>query len=532
MTNREQTMKFFNTEGPIQPDIHYVLPPLARINTDEILALIAARKYFVLHAPRQTGKTTCLLALVEKLNRTGTYRAVYVNIEAAQAAREDVDAAMRVILSELASEAKYFLKDSFPDRRMDEVLRQAGGRQAFGRMLEEWSGADPRPLVLMIDEIDALIGDTLIAVLRQLRSGYRKRPVAFPQSVILCGVRDVRDYRIHSSKSKEIVTGGSAFNVKAESLRLGNFTPDDIPALYRQHTAETGQVFEDAVFPLVWELTVGQPWLVNALAYEACFRMAEGKDQSRPITVGLIEQAKENLILRRDTHLDQLADKLIEPRVRRVIEPMLSGVMKEEKVPPDDLQYVRDLGLVTPTSPLAIANGIYREVIPRELTWSEQEFILDEAAWYVSPDGSLDMVKLLKGFQQFFRENSEIWLERFDYKEAGPQLLMQAFLQRVVNGGGDIRREYGLGRGRTDLLIVWPHQGGVQRIVIELKVARARPDRVIAEGLAQTADYMDRSNAAEGHLVIFDRRPRRKWSEKIFHRTRSFQKRRIVVWGL
>jgi hypothetical protein len=432
-------MKFFNTEGPIQSDLHYCLAPLERIDKGEVFSLIAARKCFVLHAPRQTGKTTCLLALTDELNRIGQYRAAYFNVETAQAAREDIDAAMRAILDELAVAAKDFLDDSMPDARMGEVLRKAGGRRALGRMLQEWSEADPRPLVLMIDEVDTLIGDTLISVLRQLRSGYRKRPASFPQSVILCGVRDVRDYRIRSSKSKEIVTGGSAFNIKAESLRLGNFSPEEVERLYQQHTAETGQAFEENIFPLAWDLTGGQPWLVNALAYEVCFRMPEGKDRSRPVTVELIEQAKENLILRRDTHLDQLADKLEEARVRRVIEPLLAGGVNGEKIPPDDIQYARDLGLITARPQLAIANRIYQEVIPRELTWSKQVTIPHQTEWYLADDGRLNMNKLIKAFQQFFRENTEIWLERFDYKQAGPHLLMQAFLQRIVNGGGGDR---------------------------------------------------------------------------------------------
>ena len=526
-------MKFFNTAGPNKSDIHYELPPLARMSFDELLSLIAAQKYFVLHAPRQTGKTTCMLALVNELNRTGLYRAVYVNVEAAQAARENVEGAMRAILSDLASAAHNFLKDSLPERQMDEALRKSGGWKALGKILEKWSQAGARPLVLVIDEIDALIGDTLLAVLRQLRSGYAKRPANFPQSVILCGVRDVRDYRIHSAQTKEIITGGSAFNIKAESLRLGNFTRTDIEQLYLQHTAATGQTFDADVFPLVWRLTGGQPWLVNALAYEACFRMAEGKDRARAVTVALLEQAKENLIQRRDTHLDQLVDKLSEDRVRRVIEPMLSGNANlSEQIPPDDIQYVYDLGLITMHPQLAIANDIYQEVIPRELTWSKQVTIAHQTEWYLTSDGQLDTPKLLKAFQQFFRENAESWLERFAYKEAGPQLLMQAFLQRVVNGGGGIGREYGLGRGRTDLLVTWPHASGLQRIVIELKIARSAPDKLITEGLAQTADYMDRANASEGHLVIFDRRLRRKWADKIFHRTRTHKKRRITVWGM
>ncbi len=146
------------------------------------------------------------------------------------------------------------------------------------------------------------------------------------------------------------------------------------------------------------------------------------------------------------------------------------GDQEPSAIPPDDISYVRDLGLITTEGQLAIANPIYREVVPRELTYGTQLTISQEPAWYIRPDGSLDLPKLLAAFQQFFREHSESWLERFDYREAGPQLLMQAFLQRILNGGGRVDREYGLGRRRTDLLIVWPYLGGVQRAVIELKL--------------------------------------------------------------
>jgi AAA+ ATPase superfamily predicted ATPase len=525
-------MRFFSTAGPIQSDIHYYLPPLERFDKENVLALVASRKYFVMHAPRQTGKTSCMLALVEELNRSGNYHALYINVESVQAAREDVPAAMRAILNQIAVRARSTLKEDFPREQMEAILAQAGPYESLFTLLHDWSRAAPRPIVLVIDEIDMLIGDTLVSVLRQLRSGYSERPRGFPQSIILCGVRDVRDYRLESSSDKVVLTGGSAFNIKDESLRLGNFSREDIRALYREHTKETGQILEEEVFPLVWELTGGQPWLVNALAYEACFRMAEGKDRTRPITTAMIERARETLILRRDTHLDQLAKQLAEARVRRVIEPLLTGVENGEQIPPDDIQYANDLGLVTTAPQLAIANRIYQEVIPRELTWSKQVTIAHQTEWYLSADGRLELDKLLRAFQQYFRENSESWVERFEYKEAGPQLLMQAFLQRIVNGGGDVRREYGLGRGRTDLLITWPFKTGVQRAVIELKVARSAPDKLIAEGLAQTSRYMDQSGAEEGHLVIFDRRARRKWSDKIFRRTRKFEGRTIAVWGM
>lgn len=521
-------VRHFNTAGPNQPDISYTIPPLDRMDKDALLRLIDARRYFVLHAPRQTGKTSAMLALVKHLNETGRYTAVYANIEGAQALRNNVVEAMRVILSVLCDRARYHAKDLYPESIREEILSRTPA-DALRAMLAAWAEHSEKPICLILDEVDALIGDTLLSVLRQLRSGYDSRPEAFPQCIILCGVRDIRDYRIHSGG--EIITGGSAFNIKVESLRLGDFTQADIRNLYEQHTAETGQPFDEAVYPLVWTLTQGQPWLVNALAYEICENLLRG--DTRPITVDLILQAKEQLILKRVTHLDQLTDKLKEPRVQRVIEPIVNA--DDEKLAElalsDDAQYCIDLGLIRRgKAGLEIANGIYTEVIPRDLTFGMQDNFLasQRSEWYIKEDGRLDMPKLLDAFQQFFRENSEHWLERYEYKEAGPQLIMQAFLQRIVNGGGRIDREYGLGRRRTDLLIQWPGQ----RIVIELKLLRGTLEKTVAEGRQQIADYMDRSNATESHLVIFDRRKDVSWDEKIYKREEpAANGRPITIWG-
>lgn len=538
-------MRFFNTAGPVKPDLHYCLPPLTRLDFDDLLLLIQQQKYFVLHAPRQTGKTSYLLALMAHLNASGHYRCVYVNVEIAQAAREDVAGAMQAILSELGSWARIVLNDDFPNTVRRDILADQGPFAALSELLKQWAAQDPRPLVLLIDEIDALVGDTLISVLRQLRSGYPQRPAHFPQSIILCGIRDVRDYRIHSDLEKAIITGGSAFNIKAESLRLGNFNRAETEALYRQHTEATGQTFTPEALERLWDLSGGQPWLVNALGYETCFRMKAGRDRQRSITAAFVDEAKENLILRRETHLDQLADKLREDRVRRVMLPLLRGEELANDVPQDDIQYVIDLGLLRRgRGGLEIANAIYREVIPRELTQVAQISLesSQRPQWYVAPDGRLDMSKLFAAFQQFFREHSEHWVERFQYKEAGPQLLLQAFLQRIVNGGGRIEREYGLGRMRTDLLVIWPLppsplRGGVggesevQKIIIELKLLHKTLEQTLAVGLEQTWEYLDRCGAEEGHLVIFDRTPG-KWEDKLFQRRETVRDRQIVVWGM
>jgi hypothetical protein len=526
--------RFFSTAGPIIPGDHYHIDPLTRMDLDEILSLIDQKKYFVLHAPRQTGKTTYLMALMDYLNKRDRYKCLYVNIEAAQAAREKVKEGMRTILNVLANDAAdyigdLFFKDKIPWRQ---ILEQSGEFSALQDALKLWAKHSEKPIVLFLDEADALVGDTLISLLRQLRSGYPKRPALFPQSIVLCGVRDIKDYRLYSDVEKTVVTGGSAFNVKSESLRIGNFSPDEINELYGQHTTETGQVFAETVFPLVWEFTEGQPWLVNALAYEVCFKMKEGRDRQKEITASMIEQAKENLILRRETHLDQLADKLKEERVKRVIGPILSGVMEAEKIPHDDMDYVSDLGLISREHQLRISNRIYQEVIPRELTYSTQLTINQESRWYINDDGRLNMDKLLTAFQEFFRQHFEHWINGFDYAEAGPQLLLQAFLQRIINSGGRIHREYGLGRKRTDLHIAWPANNGIQEIVLELKIRYKRTEKTISEGLEQTWQYMDKCGTDEGYLLLFDRRKKVSWKEKIFKKKKTHKGLKIGIYGM
>ena len=419
-------------------------------------------------------------------------------------------------------------------------MAEDGPHSALMSVLSEWAASGAKPLILFLDEIDALIGDTLISVLRQLRAGYRDRPRWFPQSVVLCGVRDVRDYRIFSASDGFHITGGSAFNIKAKSLRLWDFRESEVRSLLLQHTDETGQAFEAGVISRVWELTRGQPWLVNALAYEACFEDQQGRDRRRAVTVAAIDRAKETLILNRVTHLHQLTDKLREPRVSRVILPMLGGT-SQAGYSSGDLEYVRDLGLVALSGPVRMANPIYAEVIPRELTTAQESELenLVSARWYIQQDGRLDGGALLAGFQDHFREHSESWVERYGHREAGPQLVLHGYLHRVVNSGGRITREYAVARGRSDLVIEWPRPGRPLsdrplKHVIECKVVGEKKslESTILKGLEQTAWYMDRCGGESGNLVVFDLRPNRSWEERVFRRDPEPGAPPITVWGL
>ncbi|HSS48688.1 MAG TPA: AAA family ATPase, partial [Thermoanaerobaculia bacterium] len=342
--------KFFNTAGPCDPARHYMLPPERRL--PEVRKLIDQAHYFVVHAPRQTGKTTAFRALAEALVGEERYAVLYISCEAGQAAGSDLESGISAVLETLRQDAAIRLPSELrppaEDPSLDPTTR-------LRDLLIRWSRQSSQPVVLFLDEIDALLNGVLLSVLRQLRSGYPERPRSFPQAVALIGLRDVRDYRLQARPDAESLGTASPFNIKVESLTLRNFTAEEVAELYEQHTADAGQVFTPEAKRLAFELTRGQPWLVNALARQAVETLAP--DPAVPVTAEIVEQAKEILIQRRDTHLDSLVDRLREPRVRRIIEPLLAGEILSPEALDDDVRLVEDLGLVAITpGGLTIAN--------------------------------------------------------------------------------------------------------------------------------------------------------------------------------
>ena len=224
--------RFFNTSGPVVAEDHYCVPPLERFDLEEILRLIRAKRYFVLHAPRQTGKTSGLLALRDLLNAGDEYRCVYANIETAQTARGDVARGMKAVLHELRIRTRTAFADGVLEELVRGALEEAGADGALREVLVRWSTADARPLVLLLDEIDALVGDTLISVLRQLRAGYDQRPSAFPQSVILCGIRGGP---AGAAPPRMSAGSGTCATTASTRSRLGRSSPAAAPSTSRRN---------------------------------------------------------------------------------------------------------------------------------------------------------------------------------------------------------------------------------------------------------------------------------------------------------
>jgi hypothetical protein len=488
--------KHFNTAGPCQSDIHYMLSPTERL--PELKALIDGRNYFIIHAPRQVGKTTAMMALAQELNESGQYLAVMLTLETGAPFPDAPEQAQQSILRRWQNEIR-FRKLPLPTLTQIQTETETSPLD-IQTVLQAWAMASPLPLVVFLDEIDSLQDQTLISTLRQLRAGYPNRPQGFPHSVGLIGMRDVRDYKVKSGGSERLNTS-SPFNIKAESLTLSNFSFTDVKNLYEQHTTETGQVFTPEVIQRAYYLTDGQPWLVNALARQATQVLV--KDVNQPITAEVINQAKEILIQRQDTHLDSLAERLREERVRDIIQPMLAGEDLGD-TPEDNLRYVLDLGLCRRDrgGALEIANPIYREILPKTLAAVAIASLTSVEPNWLNSDGTLNPQILLNSFLEFWRQHGEPLLKSAPYHEIAPHLVLMAFLHRVVNGGGTLEREYAIGSGRMDICLRY----GKVVMGIELKVRREKLDPLI-KGLTQLDKYLDGLGLDTGWLVIFDRRP-------------------------
>jgi len=517
--------RYFNTSGPCVAADHYMLPPGRRLV--RLRELVDQRRYLTLVAGRQTGKTTSARWLVEELNRAGRCAAAWIDLENAREKPEPAEA-IPVVLN-----------------RLDEALRldcpqlacpapDAGARASADTALQAYLGAvcanAPGPLVLLFDEVDSLVGPAMVSFLTQLRAGYLRRTQApFPASVALIGQRRVRDYMLaHDGRTAVPWLGTtSPFNIEAESLTLGPFAREEVAELLSQHTQETGQRFEPAAVDLVFELSQGHPWLVNALAYEATFR--DVTDRSVAVAAADVETGRARIVRERRTHLDSLGARLRDERVRRVLEPMIVGGTLG---PADDtdIQHVVGLGLVreTPLHALEIANPVYREIVLRQLSAAAQPVAGQVRSTWTRADGGLDADRLLDAFLSYWTQHAEPLMEAAEYPEAAPHVVMHAFLHRVENGGGRLDREYAVGTGRMDLCL----RVGGSTLGIELKVWKTgRPDP-LKRGLVQLDEYLAKLGPGTiGWLVIFDRRRSARPIEKRTRATRARTPggRRVVV---
>jgi hypothetical protein len=518
-----------------------MLPPADRLIGAQLDRYVGDQLYWVLHAPRQTGKTTFIQSWARELNATGKVAACYVTVEYAQGLRE-VERAMPTICEAIRDGAAVggLPVPDVTTHALGSLLRDILGNwfkvfktdreptspaSMLSKILGNWAAlVAPKPLVIFFDEVDVLEGETMISFLRQLRGGFATRaPSVFPISIALVGMRDLRDYLV-AAKDGVAPNPGSPFNIKTDSVVIGNFQREDIARLFAQRTEEIKQQITQEALDYVWKQSRGQPWIVNSLLMRATMRVLT-RDSAETVTLEHVEEARKQMITARETHLEALGERLRDPRIKRVIQAILSGdsdapLGRSER----DVEFAIDLGLITWTSEegFRIANPVYEEILMRYLNSPYHDSVPPPSQFrWQHPDGSLDMDSLLKEFQKFWRRYADTWEKQADYMEVFPHLLLMGFLQRLTNGGGHIERESSAGSERMDIFVEY----GAKKFILEIKLLRDRNTvgGIEATGLKQIFSYRDKfDKTIPCYLIIFDRRSEGKklpWEERISWRT-------------
>jgi hypothetical protein len=541
-----------------------MIPAAPRI--PDVSDMIKGNYYFLVHAPRRSGKTTCLAALTDRINSEGQFYAIRCEL-AALSEISDAETAMSRIVDRIDA--------ALESSKVEEIRRLAfsfGSERYMALsvakvqpMLNDMCRALDRELVVFFDDADCLRESPLVMLLAQIKGGYDgrfgSRWSRFPRSLAIVGKRDIRDYP--SRVRPDGTTAGfvDLFNIKKKSLSLPDFTRDEIGALYGQHTAATGQVFEPEAVDRAWRWTEGQPWLVNVLADDIVAKRF-GNDYSRTVTGADVDLAARDIITSEDPRFVDLRERIREPRVRRVTESVLVGaVCLPNAISDDDALYPVDLGLLKASpdfgNPLRPANPINEAIIVGTLTEKLQAGMPGDLAGKWMDGTRLDMNGILKAFRDYWRKNRESLavdnesecrvdesigaaLERYNIVDGGMGksvartvrknltersdeafclLVLFAFLQKVLDGGqkvldggAEIDRDYALGGARTHVFVRYK---GIT-YPLELK-SRGVPSR--DESIERLSGFIDESGAPAGWLVVFDRNPKKPRDEKAFWKT-------------
>ena len=501
--------KYFETRGPVSPEVHYVVP-----RTEELTAFlhrIKLGRYLVIFAPRQTGKTTFFRwALAALAAADATYFPIHLDFEAYKNCtpadfyahlREDIFEEIEDVFQQRGIEPSATLTQFLASAPLTDHVAMIRFFRKLARLLEA-----PR-IVLLIDEFDgippALVSDFLYA----LRRVYVSKRLAdrVPYSVGIVGVKNVAQLNYDRSISP--------FNIQ-EEFHLPNFTLAQVEELLGQYTAEVGQPFAPEVIETLHRQTGGQPFLVNRLAQLLTQELAIPKDT----TISLEHFAEAHRVLltednvnfnhlttnvRRDARFERLLMNIatstqpigFNPRNEVMSELATYGVIasgtdgKCEIVNPI-YQYC-----VMQAFQPAI-NGLEVDYFPADTQSGFQE--------YLTPGGEIAMVALLDNFRDFIvRAGFRILAVPGLPRESVGQHLLAAYLDGFVKSiGGFLYLEVPTGRGRTDLILLHNRR----KYIVELKVWGGAG--YYEAGKRQLARYLSLEGAVAGYYIVFDHRQR------------------------
>ena len=523
--------KRFAVGGPIDPMTDYFIPFNERVPSEflsEMKSLVFGGRYFSIRAPRQSGKTSFMLWFSKdvlngmKLNYGAedplTICSVFVDFLALGGG----NASVRSIVNMINDACMLRGIDTKNALSSIEVVNAVDYNiiLKYLRTLSADLFAQKKLLVLIIDEADALKGDTGELFFDQLRMGYKDSEGSrnFPFSVCLVSMCSIEDFEFMKDRN----LSASPFNVLTEMMMLPRFTLSQVISLFQQHTTETGQVFEDGVLPFIFEQTQGQPWLCNRIGKEICFKDATNVDRTKSIPLSSVYNAISIVSKKRENHMMYLDLQLNELRKRTILllayinemklKPLLSN--NRDEMIKEEIEYYMDSGLIENSfEGIVFACPIYHNLCTFLLSdWYNVTFCYSSFPLLTSnssidkfygADGKMLMPVIIQYFQDYWggrqiRKN-EIHRETFC------SILMETAFYTISNGSMVTEQNQGLRPA-----LVWTRKlngGQFYKVLIENKLYhKSSHDDLLKACSTQISQYATQSHRQcdEYHMIFLD----------------------------
>lgn len=513
------TSRFFNNSGPVNQVDHFCVPPMKRLDSNKVWQLILQKKYFLIRGPKQSGKTSYLLALAKLLNQKGYAKCLYINVECLRGTEEDLKESMRSLLFEISSRARDNFGDDYLEDLVTGILDKRGPFQALNELLTQWSKRSDKPIVLLVDEIDTLQGTILTSFLSQIRAGYDKRPELFPQSIIFCGTHDVIEKQ---------------FNIKDATLKISFLSRVDLNEMVAAYCSKRRVEIDPEAVERIWEYSSGQPWIVSTLCGELFHEIVPAKGLKR-VSAVQVGEAIDNVLAKKGNHIEYLVAQLKSERVKKCLIPVLTGGALIEGVQESDLGYIEELGILHIGRVIDVSNGLYKEFIPRALFGPVLFMTNFDDLEYQKPDGSIDAIRLVQRFQSFFADHIRHLIGLLDYGDAGYSLVFQALLHKLADVNTKVIRVYGL--NKHYVLLKLRHREPEQELTFFIKQAGAASldqyRRMMDGFLEDAADYLEETPGFSGefHLVAINTAPSFDDEYKTRYSKKQAGKTPIHCWG-
>ena len=497
-------MRRFGTQGPVNPEQHYVVPRTEELT--EFIKRVKEGRYIVIFAPRQTGKTTFFYAAMDILaDEEPTYLPIHLDFEAyknltpsdfynnlTEDIREEIENLYHK-RGEVPSEA---LRDFLENINLTDNVSMLRGFRALARVL-----ANQR-VVVFIDEFDGIPATVVSDFLYALRRIYISRTTPqCPHSLGIIGVKSIAQLNYDRSVSP--------FNIH-DDFALPNFTLAQVQELLGQYTAEVGQDFAPKVIESIHKQTGGQPFLVNRFAQILTEEIDIPKTQT--LTITHFSEAHGQLLEENNTNLTHLTTNV---RRNPRFESLLMRILLYEEGVPFSLRndLINELAtygvLARGTDRMCkIANPIYLHCILQAfkpiVNGLERDYFPEDTDGfqYLTDTGQIQMERLLDNFRDFIaRAGFRILQVPETPQEFIGQHLLFAYLDQFVTGvNGAMYMEVPTGRGRMDLIILHNQR----KHIVETKIWRS--DRSYSQGKQQLAAYLSTEGVTEGYYVVFDHR--------------------------